>query len=161
MRVITIGRAPQNDIVINDPRVGRSHLQIIEHDNGRFSIVDLNSTNGTYVNGQRIRGEEILMLGDTVTLGNTELPWMEYLCLPDEQEMEAVEKKTSGLIWSVIAGILVLIIALAIHFLKPSNKYSDGGYIPAPGTSNLPGQREHAKAVFELPSTISFQECIN
>lgn len=51
MRVITIGRTPDNDVVIHDPKISRHHAQIVQHERGEYSIVDLKSTNGTYVNG--------------------------------------------------------------------------------------------------------------
>lgn len=51
MKTITIGRHPDNNVVINDPIVGRHHLRIMQYDDGHYSVLDLNSTNGTYVNG--------------------------------------------------------------------------------------------------------------
>ena len=57
MKVLTIGRSQENDIVINDAKVSRIHLQLVISDDGTYSVVDLNSANGTYVNGERISGE--------------------------------------------------------------------------------------------------------
>ena len=68
MKVITIGRNPDNDVCINDPYVGRHHCQIVQYDNGTYAIVDMGSTNGTYVNGKRIFGEAQLQPYDTVSL---------------------------------------------------------------------------------------------
>lgn len=78
MQVITIGRHPRNNIVVNDPTVGRHHAQIIRHDDGRFSLVDMQSKNGTYVNGRRVYNEVILNPGDVVQIGRTVLPWENY-----------------------------------------------------------------------------------
>jgi hypothetical protein len=78
MKIITIGRNPGNNVVINDPLVGRNHCQIIQDDYGNFSLVDNNSTNGTFVNGQRRQGQVRLNPSDIVRIGNTTLPWMSY-----------------------------------------------------------------------------------
>ena len=79
MKVITLGRSTENnDIVVNDEKVSRNHLQMVMDDNGNYSVVDLESTNGTYVNGQRISGEVRLRPGDEVRIGQTVLPWQNY-----------------------------------------------------------------------------------
>lgn len=78
MKVITIGRSPDNDVCINDPHVGRHHCQIEQYDKGTYAIVDMNSLNGTYINGVRIFGKARLQPYDTVTIGQNKLPWMSY-----------------------------------------------------------------------------------
>lgn len=66
------------DKTINDVKVSRRHCQITQHDNGTYSIIDLGSSNGTYVNGYRVNGEERLEHGDVVRIGNTVLRWEEF-----------------------------------------------------------------------------------
>ncbi len=83
MKVITIGRSTENDVVINDPKVSRHHFQVIQHDDGHYTLSDFGSTNGTYVNGQKIRGEVYLHENDIVRVGNTTVPWR--LHFPPEQ----------------------------------------------------------------------------
>ena len=79
MRIINIGRSSNNDIVIsNDVKVSRTHCQIIQDDMGNFRLIDLNSANGTYINGVRRAGEVILNRSDIVRIGNTTLPWQAY-----------------------------------------------------------------------------------
>lgn len=78
MKVITIGRSTQNDVVINDPYVGRNHLQIIQKDDGTFYVADFGSKNGTYINGRKVHGEALLSPNDVVRIGNTTLPWRSY-----------------------------------------------------------------------------------
>ena len=65
----TIGREGC-DINIADPEVSRRHATIRE-EGGQVSIEDLGSTNGTYVNGERITGLRALRAGDEVRFGNT------------------------------------------------------------------------------------------
>lgn len=78
MRIIKIGRDPNNDVIVNDVQVSRNHCQIIQDWQGNYTLVDLNSTNGTYVNGIRLRREVRLTETDVVKIGNTNLPWINY-----------------------------------------------------------------------------------
>lgn len=93
MRVITIGRSVENDVVIQDPYATRHHLQIIQHDDGHFSLADFGSTNGTFINGQKIRGEVDLYENDVVRIGNTTIPWRLYF-----EEEEVVQSTTNSAI---------------------------------------------------------------
>jgi FHA domain len=64
-----IGRDIKNDIVCNDRYLSRNHAQIaLDPRSNRWIIRDLNSTNGTFVNGKKI-GEAILMDNDYVKMG--------------------------------------------------------------------------------------------
>ncbi len=71
---LTIGRDISNEIVINDPEVSRNHCRFTRGPGG-FTLEDLGSTNGTFVNGQRLTGarplapSDMIGLGETVTLG--------------------------------------------------------------------------------------------
>ena len=58
------------DIVLADPEVSRRHAAIRQHAEG-IAIEDLGSTNGTYINDQRLTGQQTLRDGDTVRFGNT------------------------------------------------------------------------------------------
>mgnify|MGYP003498818034 FL=1 len=73
MKELTIGRLPDNDIVINNPMVGRHHAKIVMEQGERYEIIDLQSTNGTYVNGRKVKGQMPLRPGDRIMLGNTPL----------------------------------------------------------------------------------------
>lgn len=65
---ITIGRSRLGDIVVEDPDVSRQHARLLQTQAG-YKIQDLRSTNGTFVNGQRVTGELALHNGDEVVLG--------------------------------------------------------------------------------------------
>lgn len=73
---VTIGRSKGNDIVIADPRVSRQHARIEQGARGTV-LIDLESTNGTVLNGSRVSGRVQLRPGNVITLGNTELRFEE------------------------------------------------------------------------------------
>lgn len=98
MKVITIGRDESNDRVITDPYTSQHHLQIIQHDDGHFTLSDFGSTNGTYVNGQKISGEIPLNDMDIVRIGNTTIPWRMYFedvenIIPQKMELSQPESE--------------------------------------------------------------------
>ena len=65
---ITIGRDAVNVIAINDAEVSRRHARM-ELRGSAYVIQDLGSTNGTFINGTRISGMQVLNPGDTVSFG--------------------------------------------------------------------------------------------
>lgn len=69
---ISLGKVNGNDIVINAPTVSKRHCMITNR-NGRIFIQDLNSTNGTFVNNERIHFETEIFSGTTIRLGREEL----------------------------------------------------------------------------------------
>ncbi len=78
--VVTIGRDVNNDVVINDAEVSRNHGRLTSQSGG-YLIEDLASTNGTFVNGQRLIGPKLLNPGDVLGLGETIV--MEYSYVAD------------------------------------------------------------------------------
>ncbi|WP_078900939.1 FHA domain-containing protein [Actinacidiphila yeochonensis] len=69
-RMMRIGRALENELVVSDLQVSRRHAEFRAHPDGRFEIVDLGSHNGTYVNGQPIQ-RHLLGAGDIVGVGHS------------------------------------------------------------------------------------------
>ncbi len=69
-RVMRIGRALENDLVVSDLQVSRHHAEFRALPDGRFEIRDLGSHNGTYVNGQPVR-QQIIGPADTVGVGHS------------------------------------------------------------------------------------------
>src|SRR6201987_5835998 len=82
----TIGRLPDNDIRIDNPAVSGHHSLIINILNDSF-LEDLNSTNGTYVNGKLIK-KHALQHGDVITVGHHQLRFVE------DDEAQAEFEKT-------------------------------------------------------------------
>ena len=69
--VVNIGRRLDNTLVIDDPRVSRNHAQL-RSIKGRYVLFDLNSTGGTFVNGQRA-SQSVLYPGDVISLAGVAL----------------------------------------------------------------------------------------
>lgn len=73
--VINIGRRPDNQLVIDDVRVSRLHAQLRAVQN-HFLIFDLDSTGGTFINGERIR-QGVLKSGDVISISGVPLVYGE------------------------------------------------------------------------------------
>ncbi len=69
---LRIGRSPENDLVINDPTVGRSHAIVQQIGDLAFSITDQSSANGTLVNGRKV-ATAVLSEGDVISIGSRTL----------------------------------------------------------------------------------------
>ncbi|OLD36371.1 MAG: hypothetical protein AUI19_00940 [Myxococcales bacterium 13_1_40CM_2_68_15] len=70
--VVNIGRADYNDLVVPDPSVSTSHAKLQRRE-GVWVLVDLDSTNGTFVDGEQVKGDAPLAPGATVRLGDVQL----------------------------------------------------------------------------------------
>jgi pSer/pThr/pTyr-binding forkhead associated (FHA) protein len=80
-KTITLGKLSKNDLQINDSTISRNHCKFIKAKN-IYKIIDLNSTNGTFVNG-KIINEKILNVGDNIAIGKTIL---KFLAAPKKED---------------------------------------------------------------------------
>jgi hypothetical protein len=69
--ILSVGRSKECDIVVEDPSASRRHAEL-RRENGAYWVVDLGSTNGTEVNGERVERAQ-LETGDRITVGQTVL----------------------------------------------------------------------------------------
>ena len=91
----TIGRLPDNDVRIDNPAVSGHHSLIINILNDSF-LEDLNSTNGTYVNGKLIK-KHALQTGDVITIGHHQLRFSDQEARePEQDDFEATMVIPSG-----------------------------------------------------------------
>jgi pSer/pThr/pTyr-binding forkhead associated (FHA) protein len=94
----TVGRLPDNDVRIDNPAVSGHHALIINILNDSF-LEDLNSTNGTYVNGKLIK-KHALQHGDVITVGHHQLRFVDNQAAenePDEFEKTMVIQPTASI----------------------------------------------------------------
>jgi hypothetical protein len=68
---LSIGRSKESDVQISDRYASSLHARVFSRE-GRFLVEDMNSTNGTLLNGATLQGEAELIDGDTVQIGDTE-----------------------------------------------------------------------------------------
>lgn len=97
MKELTIGKLSDNDIVIDNAMVSRHHAKIVMDKSGHCEIVDLNSKNGTYVNGRKVRGSHSVEPGDRIMVANAPLTadWKGLFDrIPDDEPAPAVVIKT-------------------------------------------------------------------
>ena len=69
---VKIGRTAPADIIIADPRVSRLHCKV-ELAGDQLRVHDLNSTNGTYIEGKRVHDAALLDIGSVLQVGNVSL----------------------------------------------------------------------------------------
>ena len=124
---VTIGREEENQIRLNDDRVSRFHAKIQE-DEGRIILTDLESTNGTRVNGHPVK-MRILRIGDQISIGRCLLVY--------GSRLELAQK--AGLVPS--SGEK-----------KADNEDDEGTSLPSPSTGNLDAFPEGAP---DIPSGLS------
>lgn len=65
---LTVGRSRSNDVVLASDMVSGRHCRILSQD-GKYTLVDLDSTNGTYLNGQRVFGSHEITKNDRIVIG--------------------------------------------------------------------------------------------
>ncbi len=68
---VSLGRGEENDVIIPHSSVSRSHARLLKR-NGMYELVDLNSTNGSYVDEQPVQGTATVRNGSRVRLGEVQ-----------------------------------------------------------------------------------------
>ena len=131
MKVVTIGRSHRNQVIFNDPSVSRVHCQIIQHDNGTFTIVDFKSLNGTFVNGHRVYNESHLSPGDSVRVGKVNVPWQSYFSGLGSDVTSSSKRLSGGAVAGIVFGALSLVAAIVLLVVmlvngRPSNNNYNG-----------------------------------
>jgi len=103
---LTIGRRSDNTVRLIDAKVSRNHAKILATDEG-FCIEDMQSSNGTFVNGENVESC-LLRHGDTITIGFTELRFSEREIgkseIKDHLSTIATERRMPDLNQTQIAG---------------------------------------------------------
>ncbi|HEV3260812.1 MAG TPA: FHA domain-containing protein [Gemmataceae bacterium] len=82
----TIGRLPDNDVVLQDPYVSRRHCAIVIHATDGCELHDVASKNGTYLNGRRLAGPTPLISGDEIRMCERQLVFIRKADVPAARE---------------------------------------------------------------------------
>lgn len=100
-RELTLGRGPDCGIVLDDPGVSRAHARLTPRPDGTVSVADLQSANGTFVNGKRI-GSAVLASGDRLRLGAAA---MLTFAVRDRLERECLQQLYDSALRDPLTGV--------------------------------------------------------
>lgn len=104
--IILIGRDASCNFIVEDASVSRNHAQIVNYGN-YVSVVDLGSSNGTFVNGKRVTSETTLHPGDELKVGNSIVPW-------DQLVTPSTGGGKKNWIWIIIVAAVLLLAGLGV-----------------------------------------------
>ncbi|HEX7841636.1 MAG TPA: FHA domain-containing protein [Kofleriaceae bacterium] len=135
-----IGRTDENDIVINHRSISRNHAKLTrEPETGRYTISDLQSSNGVRVNGSDY-GKVELRRGDVIDLGHVRLRFVEagedFLFARDAVITDVPEAGgRRGMLVAVLAAIVVLAVGVVIYTIRGSGQHNSDSQAPGGGPS--------------------------
>jgi pSer/pThr/pTyr-binding forkhead associated (FHA) protein len=92
---LTIGRSSQNDLMVNDLAASRFHCKFLPEDH-ELTVIDLDSTNGTFVNEKRLTGNQVVKNRDQVRIGEIVFNIEIFLSAP-QKETQATEAEELSL----------------------------------------------------------------
>jgi len=153
--VLVLGRGAGSDILLEDQEVSRRHAEIRFAD-GQVSITDADSMNGTFVNGMRIQGVQVLLPGDEIRVGATVFRLQEGVALAPaaavDSDLGLAEPPPVvggrglglGLILGGAVALVILVIAALVAFLALRSKggpatAGGGAATPTAGQATLAG----------------------
>lgn len=170
MKLLHIGRALENEIVIDDASISRRHAQLFIDDIGTAFIIDLNSTNGTFVNGLRIQGKTQITEADILKVGSKIVSWQalvakaglpaanEEIAEVDLGDDEGTEKKGLSRQTMIIGGVAAtLLIVFSVLFFA-TDIFGGGGPATAGDLAGKWVEKEDPKAWIQFKEDGSYEE---
>jgi pSer/pThr/pTyr-binding forkhead associated (FHA) protein len=144
-----IGRTDENDIVINHRSISRNHAKLVrEPETSRYTISDLQSSNGVRVNGQDY-GKVELRRGDVVDLGHVRLRFVEagedFVFARDAVITDVPESGTKrGMLVAILAAVVVIVAGVVLYMMR------------APETKEIvqPGSGTNGAALLDAGDTV-------
>jgi len=110
-----IGRGKSSDVSLSQPDISQEHARIVRA-SGEWRVVDLNSTNGTFVNGTRVN-QSVLQYGDQVAFGPAS-----FIFAPGDMSTEAVRALRTGrgrrAQWLLAVAVVLLAAAVLVLWLR-------------------------------------------
>ncbi len=124
--VNSIGRTDDNFILLSDPSISRDHARLLR-DGDTYTVIDLNSSNGSSVNNKPVKQPRVLRQGDHVKFGN-----VEFLFVPGDAEIDlrdylkAPDEGSNFLIFAGVAALIMIGVALGGVTLWAMLQHKDG-----------------------------------
>ena len=122
IQTTTIGSGDFNDIVIADETVSTNHCKI-KNDDGDYVLVDLKSTNGTWVNGEEVKSEKTIWAGDEVGVGK--VPYRFSFCRRPEPIPRTRSQTSPLMIILLLLGVVVIVLGAFLFALALAALLSD------------------------------------
>jgi len=136
-RVLVLGRGDDCDVVLEDDKASRRHATLTPGADGTIEVEDLDSTNGTFVDGRRIPGRATLRPGGTLTIGDTTLVAVGSApgaapASPSRIERIALGRsiRRSQRIAAIVGAAAVAAVIVAVLFLTGVLGGDDGPAVP-------------------------------
>jgi pSer/pThr/pTyr-binding forkhead associated (FHA) protein len=132
-----IGRTDENDIVINHRSISRNHAKLVrEPETGRYTVSDLQSSNGVRVNGQDY-GKVELRRGDVIDLGHVRLRFIEagedFVFARDAVVTDVPEAGSRrGMLVAILAAIVAVVAGVVVYTMHGSSDKPADGSAPPP-----------------------------
>src|SRR5690349_17598646 len=128
---ISIGRIEDNDVVLPRSNVSKRHARLVLKDD-RYVLIDLKSTNGTYINGRRLGAPMLVGVGDKIYIGDFILSLQE----PSRPLMTRIREPRPHQITQPLRSVSSV--------PPPDTQVSSGSNLPPDGGVTL-GSLEHAR----------------
>ena len=122
IQTTTIGSGDFNDIVIADETVSTNHCKI-KNDDGDYVLVDLKSTNGTWVNGEELKSEKTIWAGDEVGVGK--VPYRFSFCRRPEPIPRDRSQTSPLMIILLLLGVIIIVLGAFLFALALAALLSD------------------------------------
>ncbi|MFA5624592.1 MAG: FHA domain-containing protein [Bradymonadales bacterium] len=121
----SIGRTEDNYILLSDPSISRNHAAI--HNLGITSrLTDLGSSNGTFVNGKRVKGDILLQSGDEIRFGNIRFIFVPISARVDLHMYARSRYSSNRTLYVIVAASIIVFVAccslLLVYFLSSQSK---------------------------------------
>lgn len=129
---VRIGRAYDNDVVIDDPYVAAQHLRVFRHDDGHLVAEDVGSANGTFIDGSRTRLSGFVVDGkQPIRIGQTYLRIRDVNHAVERERLAPPERHVRLIVLAVVLGMAVLAVdALKIWLTQTSEPRASTYFTP-------------------------------